>query len=153
MILAHVGAGRNIRNAAGNKMSNDNLFQRAKDLKLPIGKYVLFGSSPLGARRMRECYDIDILVTGNLWNEYKNNGWEVRILKNDIEYLWNDEIELYKNWGPGKWNIEQLIKEADIIDGLPFVKLEYVLKWKKLLGRKKDLKDVKLIEKFLKEQK
>jgi len=37
-----------------------------------------------------------------------------------------------------------------MILGLPFVKLEQVLRWKKLLERKKDLEDIALIEKFLK---
>jgi len=42
-----------------------------------------------------------------------------------------------------------LIDDAEIIDGLPFVKLEYVVKYKKQDGREKDLKDIETIEKFL----
>lgn len=64
----------------------------------------------------------------------------------------NNNIELWKDWWLG-WDIKRLIREAEIIDGLPFVKLKYVLKWKKFTARKKDLKDVKIIEKFLKTKK
>ena len=51
------------------------------------------------------------------------------------------------------WDIKQLIKEAEIIDSLPFVKLKYVIEWKKQNNRKKDLKDIETIEKFLRTQK
>jgi len=46
-----------------------------------------------------------------------------------------------------------LIDGAEIIDGLPFVKLERVLAWKKLNTREKDLKDIEVIEKFLRTHK
>ena len=65
------------------------------------------------------------------------------------QYLWNDEIELWKDWKPGQWDIQELIDKAEIIDGLPFVKLEYVVEWKRQNGREKDLKDIKTAEEFL----
>jgi hypothetical protein len=43
----------------------------------------------------------------------------------------------------------KLIKEADIIGGFPFIKLEEPAKFKKELGRPKDLKDIKLINDYL----
>jgi hypothetical protein len=54
-----------------------------------------------------------------------------------------------RDWHEG-WGVEKMIKEADIIDGLPFVKLEYLIEWKKFFRREKDLKDIELIEEFLK---
>ncbi|HNW09239.1 MAG TPA: hypothetical protein PK619_03640 [bacterium] len=132
----------------GNK--NNNLFKKVRELKLPPGEYVLFGSAPLAVRRLRNCQDIDIIATDDLWNEYKEKGWETRIAASGSQYLWRDNIELYKEWKPGEWNIKALIVEADIIDELPFVKLERVLEWKKLSKREKDLKDIEMVEEFLK---
>lgn len=131
---------------------NNNLFQKVKKLKLPVGKYALFGSAPLGIRGLKNCHDIDIIVTNDLFNEYKEKRWEIKRMPHGSQYLWNDKIELWRDWKPGEWDIEQLIREAEIIDKLPFVRLERVLKWKKLNGREKDLKDIKKIEKFLKVQ-
>lgn len=54
-----------------------------------------------------------------------------------------------KPWGPGEWNVDQIITEAEEIAGLPFVRLETVLAWKKRNGRPKDLKDIELIEAYL----
>lgn len=136
----------------GNNILNKGLFQRVKKLKLPIGKYALFGSAPLGIRGLKDCNDIDIIVKENLWNEYKEKNWEIKTMSHGSQYLWNDEIELWKDWKPGQWDIEQLIREAEIIDELPFVKLERVLEWKRQNSREKDLKDIKIIEKFLRTQ-
>ncbi|OGE76230.1 MAG: hypothetical protein A3K06_00250 [Candidatus Doudnabacteria bacterium RIFCSPHIGHO2_01_52_17] len=134
-------------------MNNNDLFQRVKELKLPIGKYALFGSAPSGIRGLKDCRDIDIIVTEDLWDEYKSKGWETRVMPRGSQYLWNDEIELWKDWYPGKWDIKKLIDEAEMIDELPFVKLEHVVKWKRQSGREKDLKDIETIEKFLRTQK
>jgi hypothetical protein len=129
-------------------MSNKDLFQIVKELKLPVGKYALFGSAPLGIRELKDCHDIDIIVTEDLWNEYKNKNWEIKIMPYGSQYLCDGEIELWKDWYPGKWNIQELVDEAEMIDELPFVRLERVLEWKKLSGREKDLKDIEIIEKF-----
>lgn len=134
-------------------MSNSVLFKKVKELKLPQGKYALFGSAQLGIRGLRECDDIDIIVTEDLWNEYRKKNWETRIIPSGDECLWQDGIELWKDWKPGEWDVGQLIKETEIIEGLPFVKLETVLEWKKIKGGEKDLKDIEIIEKFLAEQK
>lgn len=139
-------------------MVNNELFKKVKDLNLPIGEYALFGSAPMGIRGLRECNDVDIIVTEKLWNEYKSKqGWKFKRVKGYdsnkyFEGLQNDDIELWKDWWP-KWDIKNLIQEAEIINSLPFVKLEKVLKWKKYIAREKDLKDIKIIEKFLQNNK
>ena len=130
-------------------MSNGDLFQKVKELKLPIGKYALFGSAPLGIRGLKECRDADIVVTADLWNEYKEKGWEEKTSVGGSCCLRKGEVELWKDWGPGRWEIEKLIEEAEIIDGLPFVRLVTVVAWKKQYGREKDLEDIEMIEKFL----
>jgi len=126
---------------------NEKIFQKVKDLNLPIGKYIIFGSGPLAIRNLKIPHDIDILVTQDVYDRYKQkNEWQEKEYNQDL-YLENDEnIELWCNWRPGEWNIQKLINEAEIIDDLPFVKLEYVLKWKKQNGRPKDLEDIKKIE-------
>lgn len=133
-------------------MSNHDLFQKVKELNLPMGKYALFGSAPLGIRGLRECHDIDIVVTEDLWREYESKDWETRTTPRGRRCLWSDGIEMWKDWRPGQWDIGKLIAEEEIIDGLPFVRLERVLEWKRLYGREKDLRDIEAIEKSLRVQ-
>lgn len=121
-------------------MSNSDLFQKVKELKLPISKYALFGSAPLGIRGLKDCYDVDVIVTESLRDEYKSKGWEVRAMPHGSQYLCNGEIELWKDWQPGQWDIEQLIQEAEMIEGLPFVRLEKVIEWKKIERKRKRFK-------------
>lgn len=130
-------------------MGNKDLFQKVRSLELPMGKYALFGSAPIGIRGLKDCRDIDIIVMEDLWKECKGRGLEVGFTADGSQYLWKDEIELFKDWKPGHWDIRQLIEEAEIIEGLPFVKLEKVLEWKRLNGREKDLEDIEIIERFL----
>lgn len=95
--------------------------------------------------------DIDIIVTQELWNALNHsNKWQKSISPNGSECLTKDNFELWQDWQPGEWDIDKLITEAEIINGLPFVKLEAVLEWKKLYGREKDLQDVEKIENYLK---
>lgn len=128
------------------------LFERVKELGLPAGSYAIFGSGPMAVRSLRECRDIDLVVTDELFEEYKNvSGWELKDIEG-MEMLVKDGIEMAADWRPGEWDVEQLIEDADIIEGLPFVRLAEVLKWKKLLKRGKDLKDIEILENYFKKQ-
>lgn len=130
-----------------NYKSNQGLFQRVRDLNLPIGEYAIFGSGPMGVRGIREMGDVDIIVTQKLWDNFiKKPDWEQRQIDN-LCGIKNEKlnIEIWKDWWIG-WNVEQMIKEAETIDGLPFVSLEMMIEWKTLVGREKDLKDLELIK-------
>ncbi len=133
-------------------MANRELFEKLKTLYLEPGTYAVFGSGPMGIRGLKECHDIDVIVTENLWNEFASRpDWEMLEMPSDGEkYLSRDDIELWKNWAPGTWNIEQLIAEAEVIDGLPFVQLRRVLDWKVINSREKDLKDAEVIQAYFK---
>lgn len=126
------------------------LFEKLKELNLPKGKFAIFGSGPMGIRGLREIRDLNLIVTQDIFDEFRNRkDWN---LKTDVcEGLYKDNIEMCYEWGPGEWDIKKLIAEAEIIDDLPFVKLEEVLKWKKLCNRgEKDKRDIELIENYLK---
>lgn len=134
-------------------MANNDLFQKVRKLELPVGEYALFGSAPIGVRGLKECSDIDIIATPKLWKKLKIRNFKKNIAPHGSEYFQYDEIEFWKDWRPGAWNIEELIQDAEIINGLPFVRLEKVLVWKKMIAREKDFKDIQLIETFLKIEK
>jgi len=130
-------------------MDTNELFESVRKLNLPIGKFILFGSAPIVVRGLRECRDIDILVTEDVWESYRNKPeWKLKETPKGSEYWSHGDIELWKDWNPPLQNIEKVIKEADIINGLPFGRLEDVVKRKKIRGQEKDLKDIELIEEF-----
>lgn len=121
-------------------------------LKLPLGEYAIFGSAPMFVRGIRkEMHDVDIVVTKKLWEKMQSApGWRLEAATSGDPVLRFEELELFGGWAPGEWDVDELIKTADMIDGLPFVTLENVLRWKKAFGREKDLADVIKIEEYKK---
>ena len=129
-----------------------NLIKKLKDLNISIGEYAIFGSGPMAAKNLRDSHDLDIIVSNKIWKEYRKKP-EWKLTKFTIngkvrEILENNRIELSNGWGSGEWDINKLIKESKIIDGLPFVRLKEVLKWKKISNRDKDKKDIEILEKY-----
>jgi hypothetical protein len=130
-----------------------DLLEELKKLNLPKGKFAIFGSGPMAVKGLKEPHDLDVIVTEDVFEDLKSrSNFETKIIK-DFEYLEKDGIEFLKEWDPVEWNVERLINEAEMIDGLPFVKLDEILKWKKFENREKDQKDIKLIEEYLKNRK
>ncbi|MFC1756735.1 hypothetical protein ACFLZC_01060 [Patescibacteria group bacterium] len=63
----------------------EELFKKLKELNLPLGKYAVFGSGSMCAHGLRDCNDIDLLVTKDLFEEYKlKEGWSVKKLKSGL---------------------------------------------------------------------
>ncbi len=124
-----------------------------KSLNLPKGEYAIFGSGPLAVRKIRDSSDLDVILTEALFEKLKKKKEFIYSTEKDgykVERLLLDNIEFFKSWAPGNWDTNELVKNAEEIDGLCFVKLSEVIKWKKLLGREKDKKDLKLIDEYLK---
>lgn len=133
---------------------NQSLLSKFRELNLSIGEYVIFGSGPLCVRGLKDWTDIDVVVLPEIYDNFKNNvDWQIKIFENSgIEYLIKGKIEMMKDWWPEQWDIKKLIEGADTIDGLAFVKLEEVLRWKKMMNREKDSKDIEVIENYLKSE-
>ena len=125
----------------------EKLLEELKKINLPKSKFAIFGSGPLAIRNIRKSGDINIIVKEDLWNQLSKKH---KVIENKVIKIGN--IEIYKNWKPWLEDTNRLIEDSDIIKGLRFVKLKYVLEWKKkdYRGREKDKKDIQLIEDFLK---
>jgi len=121
------------------------LLKELDRLNLPKDQYAIFGSGPVGIRNLKESNDLDIIVKDNLWQEL--------IKKYPVVYpnvIKINNVELGKGWFKSNYNINELINTADIIQGYRFVKLEYVLDYKKNFNREKDIQDIKIIKEYLK---
>jgi len=136
------------------KSRTEQLFDAVRALGLPAGKFVIIGSGPLGARGIKECGDVDVLVTQDVWDEYRTReGWRLKQKAPGKTSLDNGQgIELWYDRIPGTWDVERLIAEADIINGLPFDRLQNIREWKKLYDRPKDKGDIEAIDRFLAER-
>ncbi len=127
------------------------IFEKVAALNLPVGHYVVIGGGPLAAHTIRESHDIDLLVTAVLYEKLKAAGWKEEDWPEGGHYACYENIEADTEWSYGSYNPrpEELIKNAEIINGIPFAPLQEVLQWKRAFGRPKDLADIKLIEAYL----
>jgi len=134
-------------------VEDDNKFEKQiielKSLNLPCDEYAVFGSGPLAVHGIRESKDIDIIVKPELWNKLIKK-YSVKKADCGGNCFKVNKIEIYQDWRPWFDDVNKLINDADIFEGIKFVKLKYVLEWKKAYAREKDLKDVKLIEEYQK---
>ncbi|OGC62470.1 hypothetical protein A2890_00575 [candidate division WWE3 bacterium RIFCSPLOWO2_01_FULL_53_14] len=130
-----------------------DIFTRVKKFKLPAGQYAVFGSALLDVWGLRKAADLDIIVTPELYQKLKEEGWKERqahgfpmLVKEDANITTVQDKPTDGDYNPDRL---QLIKEAIKIKGIPFVKVEEVIACKKAYNRPKDLQDIKLLEDYL----
>jgi len=125
------------------------LLEQVRHLGLPLGSYALFGSAPMGVRGIREMKDADMIVAPDIFEDFrKKSDWVLEKKSSGSECLHYGALEMFYDWRPGEWNVAALIAEAEVIEGLPFVQLKEVQRWKQLRNSEKDRDDLQLIKSY-----
>ena len=129
---------------------NNEKFEKVRKLGLPLGHYAIIGSGPLGIRNIREIADIDMVVSAELQRTLAekygvtDNEKEKKIVfpGGDIEAFWEGSFDV------PLVPVADTIREAEIIEGLPFQSLRALIQFKQKIGREKDLNDIRLIKEW-----
>lgn len=127
-----------------------NIVERVKELEFPLGEYVVVGSGILDALDIREAQDIDIAVVPALLARLRaEGGWEEEGRYGKL-FLKKGDIEIIPqlSWEDYPTTTEEAIDSATIIEGVPFMNLEELRKFKLALGREKDAVDIALIDAY-----
>lgn len=111
---------------------------------------MIYGSGPLGVRGIRKIHDLDVVVKDSLYQKLLKKYKKFEKKDKKKRFIKLGRIEIIPTNDSLIENIEKTIERADLINGLRFVKLEDLLKWKKKMGRPKDFKDIELIKNYLK---
>ncbi len=130
-----------------------SLFDQLKGLNLLAGDFAIFGSGPLVVRGIIPASnDLDILCRRLAWKTVREIG--------ELEYLSDYDVSIVTmcdgrltfgpEWGIGNFDINELIDSAEVIDGLPFVRLEHVACYKGIIKRPKDLEHLQVLEAYKK---
>ena len=138
--------------------SNEEKFSALKKFHLPIDQYAITGSGPLGIRNLKKIGDIDLIVTPKLWAALaeKYGVTEANGMKKIV--FPGGGIEAFSEDSAAASAEDQMptmarrIQEAEIIDELPFDLMENVLRYKRQMAREKDLKDILLIEQWIRKK-
>ncbi len=131
-------------------------FGIVKELNLPKWKFAIFWSAILSLKNIRQSHDIDILVKKDLWDKlvkiYPDKIIRLSSSQDECISLNEKWIEIMKEWIHLYGKEEKMIDTAEIINWLPFVRIEYFREWKEKMGREKDNKDLELLSEYEKNQ-
>lgn len=123
----------------------DLLFDRLRALELTPGEYAVFGSGPIAVRGLIDTVrDLDVILRGETWQRVRELG--AIVMKGDDETVdLGNGLTFGTSWGYGVFDIEDLIDDAEILEGLPFVRLDAVIEFKKVADRPKDREHLRLL--------
>ncbi|HHE76422.1 MAG TPA: hypothetical protein ENL27_00315 [Candidatus Parcubacteria bacterium] len=124
------------------------LLEELKRLNLPDGGYAIYGSGPMAVRGLRDANDLDIVVKDELYEKLREKYKDKEIKTGHIKI---GDIEIFASFNSLIDNPEEVIDRTEELNGFRFIRLEDLIRWKQKLGREKDLKDIKLIKKYLAE--
>lgn len=131
-----------------------SIFQKLNRLNLPKGEYVVCAGSALEAYGIRKSRDIDLAVTKDIYQKLKNRGWQEITEPNGFKALKKGNFSAAINFNCGGYQTptKRLIETARDINGILFMSLKEIVKFKQSRATKKDKRDLKLIQKYLQSQ-
>ena len=133
-------------------MTIPSITDKIKELNLPLGEYVVVGSGILEALHIRSSNDIDIAVTPFLHKKLRESGeWDEEERHGRI-FLKKEKIDIIPqlDWEEYNTTTEEAIASSTVIDGIAFMNLDELCKFKTALGREKDFKDIERIKEYQK---
>ena len=132
------------------KAKQSDISSRIKMLDLPFGEYVVVSSGTLEALGIRPARDLDIAVTPKLFEKLRADGGWTKEERYGKLFLGKPGVDIIRqlSWDAYPITNEEAIASALIIDGIPFMNLDELKRFKRALGREKDFADIKLIEAY-----
>ena len=124
-------------------LGKEEIIKILKNMELPLNEYWITSGAGLVIHGVKETTnDIDLGCTTNLVELFLKKGCNYTVEKDSSRIVQiNDTIEILENL---------FVDEIVFIDGLPVGSLESIKKQKTQLGREKDIKDIRLIDDYIK---
>ena len=132
---------------------NQTFAKRVKELGLPLDQIIIIGSGILDQLGIRQSADIDVATNREALEEIaRSDDWVEKIDKNQRQYLvkYDGSVEIWDGWEIDGRIVEydELLGYAVEYDGVKFVNLDFLRRWKNWRGREKDIQDVRLIDEW-----
>jgi hypothetical protein len=140
--------------AAREPLEREAFLAAVESLPFDRGNWAVFGSGPLLVNGIvSSISDVDVIAQGPAWTaacEYASSEASVGDSGDRMVRFASGDgatIEVFDGWLGDQSSVARWIAEADIIDGIRFVKVAEVLAFKKRLNRPKDAAHIAAIEK------
>ena len=109
------------------------IFEPLMQVGLPTEDFAIFGSGPLIVRNViAPANDLDGICRGEAWKPVKKIG-SLQICDDyavEITTLFDGSLTFGNKRGIAEFDTDALIDTAEMIGGLPFVKMRYVIAYK-----------------------
>ena len=132
-------------------MNSARAFELLRAVDLPVGDYAVFGSGPLLVRGIIEdARDIDVIARGTAWERALDEGEVTYLPEEDVTVagFFDGALSVGATWAYGDVDIDDLIDSAELFDGVPFVRIEHVIAYKRIADRDKDHDHLRRIERW-----
>ena len=133
---------------------SETFADKVKALDLPLDQIIVIGSGILDQLGIRPASDIDLAASPDLMKKFseESGDWIKKFDDNQRFYFVKDDdsAEVWDGWvfDGQAVSYDDLLDYAVEYDGVRFVDLEFLRKWKSWRGREKDVQDVKLIDEW-----
>ena len=121
-------------------------------LGLLKGEWCLVGGKCLEFRGLRKSEDWDILVSPFLFESLTQkfpNHLKISKYKTPILVFDDQKIEIFKDLPFLEGQEQKIINQAEVIGSFPCMSLSALIRFKSLMGREKDLRDLQLLQKLI----
>ena len=133
---------------------SETFADKVKALNLPLDQIIVIGSGILDQLGIRPASDIDLAASSDLMKKLseESGDWLKKFGYNQRFYFVKDDgsAEVWDGWDFDGQAVsyDNLLDYAVEYDGVRFVDLEFLRKWKSWRGREKDVRDVELIDEW-----
>ena len=133
---------------------SETFVDKVKALNLPLDQIIVIGSGILDQLGIRPASDIDLAASPDLMKKLseESGDWIKKFDDNQRFYFVKDDgsAEVWDGWEfDGQVvSYDDLLDYVVEYDGVRFVNLEFLSRWKKWRSLEKDTQDVKLIDEW-----
>lgn len=125
-------------------------FQSLAELHLSPDDFAIAGSGPLFAHGLiDDLGDLDVVCRKDAWATVCKLGevTDAPLFGIQRVLLFNNTLEFLNGWFPEIWTTDEIIDNADLIQGIRFVPLSVVFQTKSILKRPRDLLHLDVLKK------
>ena len=124
-------------------MNKSDIVCRLERINFHKAEYWVLAGSAMVLHGIRpETHDIDLGCSKVLADELEMQGYPTKVMPDGTRRIaYAEEVEIFEEW---------ILDKVVIVDGIPVISLNGLLEMKRSLGREKDLRDIQMIEEFLK---
>ena len=127
-------------------MNKKDIISELEKFPFDRNEYWLITGSAMVLYGIREqTHDIDMGCTEKMADLLEKEGYLCKITSEGRRYFkYGELIEIFEGW---------ICDHADEVEGYQVISIRGLIEMKRSLGREKDLRDIKLIEEYLKDVK